>query len=59
MSGETNLKIGARGAEEQAMNMDKLPFSSDCHIKHLLILELRIKQRYQSIVLVIPLYADV
>jgi len=59
LSWETNLKIGARGAEEQAMNMDELPFSSDCHIEHLPIMELRIKQGYQSIVLVIPLYADV
>jgi len=40
----TDLKIGAWGAEDQAMDIDELPFSSYSDINHLFVLKLAVEQ---------------
>jgi len=54
-----NLEIGAGGTQEEAMNIQKLPLCSDSDINHFLALKLRIEQGNQSIMMVVPLEADV
>jgi len=40
----TDLKIGAWGAEDQAVNIDAFPLGSNRDINYLLVLKLGIKQ---------------